>query len=120
MYRDRNDWGKEDDCTETVTFYSICSGRKVNYSAHYFIPNENDKSFKSCKRFSLLSAHKENRHCEKFKRFRDVIPHPSNPPLLLSSPQLFVVDCWYVYKDFTHTCTHRRTDEHRKALIVLQ
>lgn len=64
----RKKWsGKGDDCTETVTFYSICSGRKVNYSAHYFIPNENDESFKSCKRFSLLSAHTENRHCEKFK-----------------------------------------------------
>lgn len=59
MYRERNGLGSEMIVQKLLLFIPSAVAEKVNYSACYSIPNENDESFKSCKRFSLLSAHEE-------------------------------------------------------------
>lgn len=116
MYRGKKCWRKWDDCTESVTFYSICSGRKSelfsSLTASFQMKMMNHLN--PAKDSPLLSAHEENRHCEKLKWFKDVIPHQHHRHRrhhrLSHLAQFFVLECWYVYKDL-HTETHTQTQK---------
>lgn len=114
-YIEREMVGKWDDCTETVTFIPSAVAEKwiIQLTTSF-----------QMKMMNHLNPAKDSpssqptRKTDIVKNLNDWSPTP--PPSL--SLQLFVVECWYVYKDSLtkHTHTHKRTDEHHKALIVLQ